>query len=285
MVLTQQVASVNGSTATLAWSYQGNDDSWFEVEMEDETQGENFHLIETVGTAGSNGEFTLTYAIPGDDTCEFRMPWITPTERSRITRTRSCSLHSWMVRQGSTATPNPVNPATGFGDIHLAWTAEVGGSEPTDISGYILQYHSTATPGPGWLQYFPGSDSGYFSVGDSSADVGFGGVTYWFRMAALHNDGSSSNWSEATATSLGPTTTVTPELTVVGSDEIDVSLNPTSNDLWAYDLYKGTVSTDGKAIVEGGFIGGDRRLDAAVPRLDAGRALLFHADGRPGVWR
>jgi hypothetical protein len=44
----------------LTWTYQGNDDSGFELEMEDQTIGENFHTILVPGAVDSTGHGTTT---------------------------------------------------------------------------------------------------------------------------------------------------------------------------------------------------------------------------------
>ncbi len=62
--------SVQGGSVTLSWSYEGQDAAAFEIEMEGQVTGENYHLVDTLG--GGSRSDTISGIMPSED-YSFRM--------------------------------------------------------------------------------------------------------------------------------------------------------------------------------------------------------------------
>ena len=71
--ITQEDGNVNYGDAQLAWTYAGQDDSGFELEVEDQTSGENYHLLTTLPAITDGSEETYLANVLANKIYSFRM--------------------------------------------------------------------------------------------------------------------------------------------------------------------------------------------------------------------
>ena len=65
--ITQEDGSVHGGIADITWNYEGQDDGGFELEVKDQTLGENYHLLATPAAITDGSEETYRdYILAGD---------------------------------------------------------------------------------------------------------------------------------------------------------------------------------------------------------------------------
>ena len=225
--------------------YQGNDDSGFELEEEDQGSGGNYQLIATPGPVNSSGQDSTTeYGLTFDDTYLFRIRadhsdgTVSGYSSGQVTPT---GLMAPTFSAGLTA--NPSDPRY---PIHLDWAPSAGG-DTSGVDYYVLEYQASDTAGPGRIPY--GTQGG--DQGDSeSTDLNLAdGATGSFRLQATYNDGYRSEWAYA-----GPVTQPL-ETNVVMVDP--PGINPTVVSDTEIDLSWQTVQGQGVALTMGTLPGLD----------------------------
>jgi hypothetical protein len=222
------VQNVTGGWASVRWTYDGQDESGFELEMEDETAGGNFHLINLAGALEGEEQGRFDVTVAGDHVYSFRMR----VDYADDTVSDYVDLGSFTMQFSSepSLTASPMtsdDPRPEFAHfIHLDWSPPETSGGP-ELVNYRLQYHATTTAGPGWMPIWDSIPSRDFPATTTSCDWQIGdGAEGWFRLAAIYADGSSSGWGYDHATQGGSTAPVTINATRPSSDgdtKIDLS--------------------------------------------------------------
>jgi hypothetical protein len=205
-VLTDTVAD----SASISWSYVGNNDQGFELEVEDSTTGENFHIIGPprgpvfATTPGGSGSAGILYPIIPGDVYNFRL---------RVDRTDG-TVSDYVSASGSIALNDGINlsakvvvqtdPDTGspYDEVQVGWQATTGN---TSVQ---LEVMSSFYPGSGWNSVwngevpegsgmwpgdlsYQGSNSNPYIVNPGVRGPG----TYTYRARTLDQNANWTKWS------------------------------------------------------------------------------------------
>jgi hypothetical protein len=204
----------NTDSAFLRWTYQGNDDAGFEIEMEDQTIGENFHTVDVVGAVNPSGwETTNFYDLNVGDTYLFRI-------RADYTDGTVSAYVGGSVTITSEILPNLSVSAVTIGRTPLLL---VGWSGILPEASVTIETRGTPFPGDAWhlITYSSNEDGGWPSdyQGDQSGTpiTGYGGGlqgyilnpmvigagTYQYRIRSTDDDGNPTAWTSPQSGTIG----------------------------------------------------------------------------------
>jgi hypothetical protein len=271
-------------SAVLTWGYQGNDDESFELEMEDQTIGQNFYLFSQSGAVGSTSTGTTTISgLTTGDMYAFRIraDHTDTTVSNYVSASFAPSGGSIEVSASATKNTTVNEDDPGYYLLDVTWNAaDQFDATGAPLTGYDVQWRGSSLVGNGWasLGALPDQQAlSYLGATELQCDVDRG-ETGQFRVCAEYSDGTSSGWGYSCLATEGGGYGSAPTIiaSVVSSTEVDLTISddPNSADgTVAFGLRYGPITGSGGQIFN---LGNQDELpvgsseNVAIPGLTSG---------------